>query len=94
MIKPKKLPIDTNERANKIARLLTGEEATEQEPEKLEVSAYLAEIGRKGGRQGGRAGAQKLSPAKRKRIAKKAAMARWAARPFGREEEQAGLLHF
>lgn len=34
-------------------------------------------LGRLGGQKGGRARAEKLSPAKRKAIAKKAAKARW-----------------
>ena len=77
MIKPKKLPIDTNQRANRVARLLTGEETAEQEPERSEVSMYLAEIGRKGGKKGGAARAANLSPKKRSAIARKAAKARW-----------------
>jgi hypothetical protein len=35
------------------------------------------ELGRRGGLKGGKARAKKLSPAKRKSIAKKAAAARW-----------------
>ena len=35
------------------------------------------ELGRRGGLKGGKARAQRLSPAKRKAIAKKAAKARW-----------------
>jgi hypothetical protein len=37
-------------------------------------------LGRLGGQKGGKARAEKLSPAKRKAIAKKAAKARWSAR--------------
>jgi len=36
------------------------------------------ELGRRGGLKGGRARARKLSPEKRRRIAKKAAQARWS----------------
>jgi hypothetical protein len=36
-------------------------------------------LGRLGGQKGGKARAEKLSPAKRKAIAKKAAMARWGS---------------
>lgn len=36
------------------------------------------ELGRRGGLKGGKARAAKLSPAKRKKIAKKAAAARWS----------------
>jgi hypothetical protein len=79
MIKPKKLPVDTNERANKIARLLTGEETIEQEPQRSAVSEYLAEIGRRGGLKGGAARAERLSAEKRSSIAKKAAKNRWSS---------------
>jgi hypothetical protein len=42
-------------------------------------------LGRLGGQKGGKARAKKLSREQRKRIARKAANARWAARPSGRE---------
>lgn len=45
---------------------------------------HAVALGKMGGRKGGRARAKKLSSYQRKRIAKKAAKARWAARPFGR----------
>ena len=77
MIRPKKLPRDTNERAQQVAKLLTGEAQVEQEPERSPVSAYLAAIGRKGGLKGGKARAAKLSKAERKSIAKRASQARW-----------------
>jgi len=38
-------------------------------------------LGQLGGRKGGQARAKSLTPARRKRIAKEAAKARWAARP-------------
>ena len=41
--------------------------------------AEAAELGRKGGLKGGEARAMALSPAKRKRIARKAALSRWGA---------------
>jgi len=75
MIRPKKLPRDINLRAHEVARLLTGE--TTPEPERSPVSAYLAEIGRKGGLKGGKARARNLSPRRRKEIAKLAALKRW-----------------
>lgn len=78
MIIPKKLPKDPNQRAHQIAKLLTGE--IEPEPERSPVSAYLAEIGRKGGLKGGVARAGALSSRKRSAIAKKAAKARWKNR--------------
>jgi hypothetical protein len=78
MIRPKKLPRDTNQRAHQIASLLTGEAESEApEPKRSAVSVYLAEIGRKGGLKGGKARAAKLSHRMKKKIARKAARARW-----------------
>ena len=45
---------------------------------KTAVSKYLAEIGRKGGKASGKARMEKLTPAQRSEIARKAAAARWA----------------
>lgn len=71
----KPLPDDPNERAAEIVRLSTDDNApsTERSP----LSAYLSQIGRSGGLKGGKARAKKLSALKRKKIAKKAAKARW-----------------
>lgn len=77
MIRPKKLPQDTNERAQRVAKLLTGELSEPSEPERSEVSKYLAEIGRKGGLKGGKSRAAKLSRVRKREIARKAARARW-----------------
>jgi len=67
------LPTDVNQRAATIVQLSTQEDSAGRSP----VSAYLSEIGRKGGLKGGKARAKKLSSAKRKTIAQKAAQARW-----------------
>jgi hypothetical protein len=48
------------------------------DPNKGKNSAAVA-LGRLGGAKGGKARAAKLSPAKRKAIAKKAAQARWGS---------------
>lgn len=48
-----------------------------QEPDREAVSAAAAALGRRGGLKGGRARAERLSPSRRKAIAKKAAEARW-----------------
>ena len=66
---------DTNEIAFRILAESVGVGA--QEPPKDAVSAAAAALGRRGGLKGGPARAAKLSPAKRKAIAKKAAAARW-----------------
>lgn len=77
MIRPNKLPRDTNQRAHEVAQLLTGEAKLPAEPERSAVSAYLAEIGRNGGLKGGKARAKNLSLERRVEIAKKAAASRW-----------------
>jgi hypothetical protein len=77
MIKPRKLPRDTNQRAQQVAKLLTEELTESPEPEPSAISAYLAEIGRKGGLRGGVARAKALSARKRSASAAKAAKARW-----------------
>jgi hypothetical protein len=74
----KPLPKDSNKRAYEIFRLST-EEPEEQPPapERSEISKYLAEIGRKGGLKGGKARAESLTAKQRRKIAIKAAQARW-----------------
>ena len=69
-----KRPRDTNQLAKMIVDLTTGDET---EPE----ISVKAKAGRLGGLKGGNARAAKLSPAKRKAIAKKAAEVRWKKRP-------------
>ena len=76
MRRSSKPPKDPNELAARIVEMSTAEV---QEPRAgaTAVSKYLAEIGRKGGLKGGKARAKKLSAAKKKAIARKAAKARW-----------------
>ena len=67
---------DINEAAFRVVR-----EATEKhDPERPKNPAAVA-LGRLGASKGGKARAAKLSPAKRKAIARKAAQARWRPRP-------------
>ena len=65
-----KRPRDTNQLAKYIVDFTTGDE---QEPE----PSAKARAGRLGGLKGGDARANKLTPAERSAIAKKAAEARW-----------------
>jgi hypothetical protein len=51
----------------------------EPKPEKPAKNPAAVALGRLGGMKGGKARAAKLSPAKRKAIAKKAAAKRWGA---------------
>jgi len=71
----RKLPRDINQRAKAILDIVTGE--TTPEPELTPEQQAAAILGRKGGLKGGKSRAEKLTSADRKRIAKKAAEARW-----------------
>lgn len=51
-----------------------------------EKNPAAVELGRLGGRKGGKARAEKLSPERRREIAKKAAEARWAKKRQQEEE--------
>jgi hypothetical protein len=53
------------------------EDTGEAPPEKPTKNAAAVALGKLGGAKGGKARAEKLSPRKRKQIAKKAAAARW-----------------
>lgn len=68
--KGEKRPADTIAAAVLVAKIATGE-ATETLPDPGKAYA------KKGGLKGGAARAAKLSPEQRKRIAKRAAQARW-----------------
>jgi hypothetical protein len=70
-----KRPRDTNQLAKFIVDVTTGQV---EAPDPLSgKNAALSRAGSIGGKKGGKARAQKLSPAKRKAIAKNAAQARW-----------------
>lgn len=75
MINHPKRPRDTNALAHMIAMLATGELQDVKTDDGKDPAAVA--LGRKGGLKGGKARADKLSPAKRKAIAKTAAAARW-----------------
>jgi hypothetical protein len=81
----KPLPRDPNQLAREIVRLSTEEE--EEQPKipdqtqaEAAISAYLSLIGKKGGLKGGPARAKKLNAEERRKIAEKAAKARWGKR--------------
>lgn len=77
MAKPKR-PRDTNQLAKYVADLSVGN-LTEENTLGNKNPAAVA-LGRLGGLKGGKARAEKLSPQKRKAIAKKAARKRWGNR--------------
>lgn len=62
----------------RITSLATGNPITEEPPVDPNKNPAAVALGRMGGLKGGKARAAKLTPAKRKAIAKKAAKARWA----------------
>ncbi|HUW13325.1 MAG TPA: histone H1, partial [Anaerolineae bacterium] len=68
---------DANETAFRVVSEATGEK--QPEPESKKNPAAVA-LGRLGGLKGGKARAAKLTPEERRRIAKKAAAARWRNR--------------
>ncbi|MGH9969222.1 MAG: hypothetical protein ACREBG_15675 [Pyrinomonadaceae bacterium] len=72
---PKRSSTDINRLAKSIVDQVTQE--AEAQPEKNPAAVAL---GRMGGLKGGKARAEKLSPRKRKAIAKKAARARWSGK--------------
>lgn len=75
-----KPPRDLNLAAKFIVDLATGQ--IRPDPETGKNPAAVA-LGRLGGQKGGRARADKLSPARRKEIAKRAAAARWKSPDSG-----------
>ena len=69
-------PKDFNQIAYEVVQKAIGEMPKEEPPDPKKNPAAVT-LGRLGGLKGGRARAAKLSPAKRKAIAKKAAETRW-----------------
>lgn len=72
-----KRPKDANQLAKMIVDMSTGEIPKEGPPLEPEKNAAAVALGKLGASKGGKARAAKLSPKKRKEIAKKAAEARW-----------------
>ena len=75
MVQKKKAPRDLNQLASHIADIATGQKEKPVENEGKNPAAVA--LGRLGGLKGGKARSQKLSPERRKEIAKRAADARW-----------------
>jgi hypothetical protein len=72
----RKRPRDPNQLGKMIVDIATGE--ADDAPEDDGKDPAAVELGRKGGLKGGRARADKLTPARRAEIAKRAAAARWS----------------
>ena len=75
-IKQGKRPEDANQLAHHLVSISTQED-TVQPPTKAQISAFMAELGHKGGKIGGKRRLETLSSQERKRIARKAAQVRW-----------------
>ncbi len=70
-----KRPRDVNELAKQLVDEATGEHTPEPVSDGKDPAAV--ELGRKGGLKGGKARAAKLSPERRREIARQAAAVRW-----------------
>ena len=69
---------DVNQVANSLIDFLISDgRITPEPPTKQQISAYMAEMGRKGGKVGGRRRLETMSAQERTAIAKRAARARW-----------------
>src|SRR5207245_5001726 len=77
-IKQPKRPRDVNQLAHHLLSVSTQEDSkTIQPPTKAQISAFMAQLGRKGGKIGGKRRLETMNSQERKRIAKKAAHTRW-----------------
>jgi hypothetical protein len=83
-----KRPRDPNQLAKWIVDQSTSEEPIAEPETSLQarnvpsdISEYMAKIGSKGGRIGGKRRLDTMTPAKRKKVAREAARARWDKHP-------------
>jgi|SRR5579863_989367 len=73
-----KRPSDVNELAHRLVEESTDENRDRiPPPSKAQISLVMAELGRRGGKKGGKRRLVTMSEEERKRIARKAARARW-----------------
>lgn len=78
MVRRKKKDSDFAVRAFRVVQEATGQ--VESEPEKPKKAFDAKKLGHLGGLKGGKARASKLTPERRKEIARKAAEKRWQSR--------------
>ena len=76
--KQEKRPTDVNQLAHYLGNLSTQEATPHTQPKPAGLSAYMAEIGRKGGKIGGKRRLKTMTQEQRTKIARKAAKAKWA----------------
>jgi len=60
-----------------------GEQLPVQPPTSAQISLVMAELGRKGGKIGGKRRMTTMTPTARRKLARKAAQARWAGKEHG-----------
>ncbi|HEY2646947.1 MAG TPA: hypothetical protein VGI34_08220 [Candidatus Acidoferrales bacterium] len=76
-IKQSKRPKDVNELAHDLVAVSTEVDSDTLPPSKEQISMLMAALGRKGGKIGGKRRLVTMTTDERRRIAKKAAQARW-----------------
>jgi hypothetical protein len=76
-VKQEKRPTDVNQLAHFLGELSTKKTAETSPAVPSGLSAYMSKIGRKGGQIGGKRRLETMTSKERKRVAKKAANARW-----------------
>jgi predicted P-loop ATPase len=69
--------MDVNELAHHLVEVSTSENGDTLPATKAQISAFMAELGRKGGKIGGKRRLETMTAKKRTYMAKKAAEARW-----------------
>ncbi|MGO8719047.1 MAG: hypothetical protein ACLQMO_07490 [Acidobacteriaceae bacterium] len=72
-----KRPRDSNQLAKWVVEQSTAESKPETVPVPADLSQYMASMGRKGGMIGGKRRLVTMTAAQRKKVAEKAAQARW-----------------
>ena len=77
MAKREKKPHDFSIIAHRVVQEATQEDEPTEPQETPRGKPDYAALGRLGGKKGGKARAEKLTPERRREIAKKAAMSRW-----------------
>lgn len=76
-----KRPSDVNQLAHKLVELSTSDQTSDIGlPTAAQVSALMAELGRKGGKIGGKRRMETMSAKERQKVARKAAAARWSSK--------------
>ncbi len=77
-IKQPKRPRDVNQLAHHLVSVSTQEDSeTIQPPTKAQISAFMAQLGRKGGKIGGKRRLETMTAKERSKISRMAAKARW-----------------